>query len=116
MIDAGSRPEARPHESGQALPLMALVLIVAITAILALARIGGALDDSARARTAADAAALAGAVDGRAGARSMAEQNGGTLVEFVQRGEMVDVEVRVGDSSATARAGARVEWKARPGG
>jgi len=95
---------------------MALVLMVAIAAILALVRIGGALDDSARARTAADAAALAGAVDGRRGAESMAEQNGGTLVEFMQRDGMVDVKVRVGDASANARAGARVEWKARPGG
>jgi len=114
--DAKTNNSRRSGDSGQALPLMALAVMLAVVAILALARLGGALDDSARARTAADAAALAGAVDGRKAAQDLADQNGGTLVNFVRRGDTVDVSVRVGRATAVASAGARVDWVARPEG
>jgi len=114
--DAKNHADRRFGDAGQALPLMALVVMVAVVAILALAQVGMALDDSARARTAADAAALAGAVDGRRGAQDMATINGGNLIEFVKHGDTVDVLVGVGRATARASADARVEWKARSGG
>ena len=69
-------------------------------------------DDSTRIRaaTAADAAALAGVIDGRDGAARLAARNGGELVEFTAFAEGVEVRVRVGTARATARATATVEW------
>jgi len=95
-------------------PLIALVLILAVASLLLLARMGTALNDAARARTAADAAALAGAVDGRAAATDMAQVNGGELVRFHSESGLADVVVRVGDATAAARAKATVEWSAAP--
>jgi len=94
---------------------MALVVMLVVVSLLALVRVGTALDDSARARTAADAAALAGAVEGREAALDMASRNGGELLRFERRGGTADVEVRVGDATARARASARVEWRRRKG-
>ena len=81
-------------------------------ALLALVPVAGALDDRARARTAADAAALAGAADGEAAARQVAEANGADLLEIERTGDEVVVRVRVGDLDAYARARAT----RRPGG
>ncbi len=100
--------EATDRETGQVVPFMALVVMLAIVAILAVARVGSALDDSARARTAADAAALAGVVDGREAARDMAAANGGELLEFRSDGRTAWVEVRVGGATARASAVAEV--------
>jgi D-alanyl-D-alanine carboxypeptidase len=77
--------------------------------LLALGPMGRALADRARARTAADAAALAGAAEGEEIARAVARANGGRLVgyEAVGGGEVV-VEVAVGDVRAHARARPRV--------
>ena len=60
--------------------------------------------DAARARTAADAGALAGVVGGRAEAARLVAANGGELVSWAQHGRAVTVAVRVGDAVATARA------------
>lgn len=57
-----------------------------------------------RARSAADAAALAGVIEGRAAAAELAAANGATLVAFDADGHVVKVTVRVGDRTATARA------------
>jgi len=95
-------------EAGQVVPLMALVVMLVVVSLLILVRLGTTLDDAARARTAADAAALAGAVDGRAGAVDMATANGGELVSFDIGGGEADVEVRVGDATAAARAKATI--------
>jgi hypothetical protein len=73
-------------------------------ALLALVPVAGALDDRARARTAADAAALAGAADGEPAAREVAEANGADLLEIERAGDEVVVRVRVGDLDAYARA------------
>ena len=116
MGDSNKCVAAASGDAGQAIPLMALAVMLAVVTILALARVGTALDDSARARTAADAAALAGAVDGRAAAHDMAALNDGDLIEFVRRGDTVDVLVGVGGATARASADARVEWIARKGG
>ena len=64
-----------------------------------------ALGQRARARTAADAAALAGAAEGEDAARRLAAANGGEVVlRSPVRGDEVVVRVRVGDVEAEARA------------
>ena len=73
-------------------------------ALLALVPLAGALDDRARARTAADAAALAGAADGERTAREVAGANGADLVEIERNGDEVIVQVRVGEVEAYAKA------------
>ena len=97
-------------DKGQAVPLMTLVLLTTLTLLLAVARVAPLVDDAARARTAADAAALAGAAEGRAGADRFARSNGGTLVSYEESGSTVTVEVVVGNASAAARAAASVVW------
>lgn len=72
--------------------------------LVALGPMGRALADRAQARTAADAAALAGAARGEAAARDTAAANGGDLVGYdVEDGEVV-VEVEVGGVGAFSRA------------
>ena len=58
----------------------------------------------AQARSAADAAALAGVAEGRAAADEVARSNGAVLESFVADGTDVEVRVRVGSTHATARA------------
>ena len=91
-------------ERGQVLPLIALVIVCASGACLLLGRVGEVAADRARAVTAADAAALAGAMDGQDAARALAKENGGQLVEYDQLGGDARVVVRVGRATATARA------------
>ena len=94
----------RHEERGQAAPLMAIAMALAALLALAAARLGAAVSEHARASTAADAAALAGAAGDRAAAEALARANGGALVAF----RLVDgdalVSVRVGHSTASARA------------
>ena len=91
-------------DEGQATPLVAMIVFVAGLVALGLARLGGDAVDQARASTAADAAALAGAAEGRTGANQLAVRNGAELVSFRQLGSDVIVVVRLGDASARARA------------
>ena len=86
------------------LPLFAVVVLITVLLGLGLTRLAGALGDRARARTAADAAALAG--EDMAG--RVAGDNNALLEHYVSRGREVEVTVRVGDERATARA--RLEW------
>lgn len=94
----------REREAGQILPLVALLLVVAGGGALALGRLGGAAVSRARAQTAADAAALAGVLDGRDAAAALARDNGGRLVRFEARGGQAFVRVVVGPAVATAQA------------
>ena len=98
------------HDRGQALPLLLVVLAVSLIAMAVVARLGGVADEAARARTAADAAALAGAADGPSAARRLAESNGGVLVDYLAEGATFEVVVRIGSSAARARAEVIVEW------
>ncbi|MDQ1425612.1 MAG: hypothetical protein QOD72_3110 [Acidimicrobiaceae bacterium] len=93
------------HDRGQALPLVVGVLAVIAVLVAALGVIAGHSIDAARARTAADAAALAGVESGRGAAAALAHANGGVLVEFetVDSGDVL-VRVRVGRATAAARA------------
>jgi len=98
---------------------MIVVLLVLTVAVAATVEIGRFLDESARARTAADAAALAGAAAGRTEAAALAEANGGRLLSYTEweadgdsNALFVTVAVQVGRASQTARAERLVEWTA----
>jgi hypothetical protein len=92
------------HDRGQALPVVVGVLAVAAVLVAALGVVAGHSIDAARARTAADAAALAGVESGRTRAEALAQANGAVLVEFRTAGADVVVRVRVGSATASARA------------
>jgi ABC-type molybdate transport system ATPase subunit len=92
------------EERGQVVPLVAIVVVLVGVLCLGLARLGGSAGEAARARTAADAAALAGAADGEASARELARANGGRVVRYEVDGDEVEVLVEVGDHRAVARA------------
>ena len=95
---------------------MIVMLFMVVGLAMAVSEVGQLLDESARARTAADAAALAGAAEGRESASSVAAANGGSLVSYSQEdsgdagSSAVTVKVRVARASQTSRALALVEW------
>src|SRR5436305_13623898 len=94
----------RRGEKGSTVPLLALVVLAAGGAIVLLGRIGGAAVDRASARTAADAAALAGAAEGRGVAASVAAADGGRIESYRDLGLETEVRVSVGRATAVARA------------
>ena len=79
---------------------------VGLTAAVLMAAVpfGRGLVDHERARTAADAAALAGVTGGREAAARIAAVNGGVLVAWTRDGHEVSVTVLVEGQRATARA------------
>lgn len=99
---------SRTGDRGQVAPLVALFMVGVGLACLGLGRFGGSAVDLAQARTAADAAALAGAADGEAAARQLAEANGATLTAFEAAGTDARAE-------ATTPSGARSRARARRG-
>ena len=103
-----ARSRGLTDDHGQVLPLMAIVLMITMVALVLLSRVGGQLDDRARAQAAADAVALAGAREGEDGAGAIADADGAVLLSFVAQGSEVEVVVRLGHSTATARA--RRRW------
>jgi hypothetical protein len=96
---------------GQAVPLALAAVVVAVVATLAVAAIGRSIIDAGRARTAADAAALAGVEGGRAAAEQLAAEHGATVLAWASSGPTdaitVIVTVRVGRARATASASNR---------
>lgn len=92
------------RQRGQALPLLTVVVALAALVVFGLGRLGGVVVARAEAQTAADAAALAGAVHGRAAAEGMAQANGGRLVAWEAAGAEVEVVVEVRGEGARARA------------
>lgn len=95
----------RAHgEHGQAVPLAAALVAIAAVLVLGIGELARDVVDAGRARSAADAAALAGVRDGPAGAASLATRNGATLVAWRRDGRDVVVTVRVGAATASARA------------
>lgn len=99
-------------ERGSILPLMAVVLAVAVLMMLVLSALGTHAGRRARAQTAADAAALAGVYEGRAGAEDLAGRNGAVLVGFETKGDVVRVVVSV--EGVEAEAWARLDWASIP--
>ena len=98
------RGSARGGEGGQAVPLVAALMALAVVLMMGLGSLAGDVVDAGRARSAADAAALAGATGGRAAAVAVASRNGATVVTWSTEGGDVVVTVRVGAAIATARA------------
>lgn len=89
--------------------MIAAVLALFVSGLIALGTLAGAAGDAARARTAADAAALAGAWGERGEAERLAAANGGRLVQFSAvgggpYGPSVVAVVAVGEARAAARA------------
>jgi len=103
-------------ERGQAVPLLLVVLGLSVAAALLVGAIGAAASRRARAQTAADAAALAGAVAGEPGARALAADNDGSLESFERAGEVATAVVRVDDARATASAEASSTAALAPAG
>ncbi len=95
------------RERGSVLPLVALLAVAVGGLCLGLGRFGGEAVTAGRARTAADAAALAGAAEGERAARAMARANGAELVEAEEDGAAFVARVRLGGEEATARAEGR---------
>ena len=91
-------------ERGQVAPLLALFAVGIGLACLGLGRFAGGAVDAASARTAADAAALAGSLGGESSARALAARNGGRLESFEAAGGDVRVRVRVGAHAVSARS------------
>jgi hypothetical protein len=98
------RTRVRGDRGQVGLTLGLVVTAMAVGAIVLLGSLGRTVNDRSRARTAADAAALAGVGDGRAGAERLAAGNGGVLERFEVLGTAVEATVRVGTARATSRA------------
>lgn len=92
------------RERGQAVPLVLAVVAIVVLMGAGLATLGRRAVDAAVARTAADAAALAGAQVGEGEARAVAEANGAEVLSVERDGLDTVVTVRVGDHTAIARA------------
>lgn len=101
-------PVARGRDRGQATPLWAIVLVLAGLLLIPTARLIRVAHERAEARSAADAAALAGALadpgSGRVEAASIATANDAVLVDYSEDANTVTVTVRVGGVQANARA------------
>jgi hypothetical protein len=76
----------------------------AVVVLWALVPLAKGASERARAGTAADAAALAGAAEGEDAARDVAKANGARLVEWRAEGPQVWVVVELGDARAEAKA------------
>ncbi len=86
------------------MPLVLAVVVVAVVVALALVPLIHGTRDRAAARTAADAAALAGLAEGDDAAREVAATNGAELVSWRAAGDDVWVVVVLGDARAEAKA------------
>ena len=95
---------ARARERGSVLPLVALLVVAMGGLGLVLGRLGGEAVAAGRARTAADAAALAGAAEGEDAARAVARANGAVLERAERDGDAFVARVRLAGEVATARA------------
>jgi hypothetical protein len=106
----------RPDRGAVALLVLLVALAVSGAVLVATVQVADVLVDADRARTAADAAALAGVVHGRDMAERVAAENGGVIVSWSSTGTghadelrrpatiEVTIEVRVGNAVANARA------------
>jgi hypothetical protein len=92
------------QERGQVLPLVALLVVALAGAAVFTVHLGALAAQRARASASADAAALAGAAEGRSGAERLARANGGRLAAYRKDGDDTEVRVTFGRAGATARA------------
>lgn len=91
-------------QRGQVVPLIAALVLVAGLAVIALGNLGGAATERALARRAADAAALAGAAEGRPAAERVAAQNGARVTRYRETAQDAEVVVIYGRAHAIANA------------
>jgi hypothetical protein len=91
-------------DGGQAVPLVVAVVAVAVVVLLALVPLARAAQQRSTVRSAADAAALAGAAEGEDAAREVAAANGARLVEWHADGSDVWVAVTLDGARAAAKA------------
>lgn len=98
-------------EVGSALPLLGLAFAFVLVCTALLAGISDRVVSRARAQSAADAAALAGVVEGRSGAEELARENRATLVSFDQSGSGVHVVVERDGVRAAAAADLELELR-----
>lgn len=94
----------RMGDSGQALPFVAVLVVVAGLLGIGATHLGLAEVARGRAQAAADAAALAGAAHDRAAAAELATADGASLVSFRRMGTDVVVTVELGGMQASSRA------------
>ncbi len=94
----------RAEERGSSLPFVAFCLGLVMVMSLTLAMLGGRVLARSQAQAAADAAALAGAAEGRTAAEALAIENGGLLVSFSSIGDSVAVVVEFDGVRAKAEA------------
>ena len=92
------------RDGGQAVMLLLAAVALLAVLMMGVARFGARVLAIEQAQVAADAAALAGVVDGAEAASSLAVRNGGALVSFRMEGADVIVVVVVDGARATARA------------
>ena len=92
------------NERGSMAPLLAVLVLAVGVLCLGLGRLGADAVRSAQARTAADAAALAGAADDEAAARALARANRARLGEFEVDGDATEVAVELAGHRSVARA------------
>lgn len=97
-------------QRGQALPLLAVVLLLMALVGAGLARVAAASAARAATQAAADAAALAGANDGQEAAARLARRNDAELVSY----EEVDLDVVVTVRRGRFTARSRARWTAAP--
>ncbi len=91
-------------ERGSITPFIALFVFITAGLTMGVARFGAEASIAAQARTAADAAALAGAAEGEQAARQVAHINGARLVSFSVEGREARVTVELGGTKVSARA------------
>ena len=99
--------EQQQNDAGQSAAfLLVVVVAVGLALMSALVGFGAVVQQRTRAQTAADAAALASLDGGAPAASTYAELHGAIVVSWTQNPESheVTVVVRLGDTTATARA------------
>ncbi|MFV0259067.1 MAG: helicase/secretion neighborhood TadE-like protein [Acidimicrobiales bacterium] len=94
----------RDRDGGAVTVLLAGVIGGAVALAMGVVSLAEFAVVRAETQTAADAAALAGAVEGRPGAQRIAAANGVDLITYDDRGDRVRVVVGRGMVSATAAA------------
>ena len=106
MSAAPSPGRGTSDQSGQAMPLIAVLILLVTLCTIGLTHVAVATVARGRAQDAADAVALAGAGGGADAARQIARADGAVLLRYVEHDDgVVEVTVRRSGVVARARAG-----------
>lgn len=99
-----SERRTRGDRGQAAVVVVSVVAVLLVIVAVAVAALGRNVIDRTRAQTAADAAALASLEGGSTAASELAARHGATVTSWSASGFEVVVTVRVGATTATARA------------